>query len=120
MAYCCAAAFSEGETSALSMSAPQFSQPTFESWAAASSHSSSHSPSRHAWPVEVSHVWVVVHCMPAASQVCTSWPTHCVPPGTHEAHAWIAATHVIGALHVAVVCHEGELASPRHACRAPS
>jgi hypothetical protein len=38
----------------------------------------------------------------------------------HEGHAWFAATHVIGALHVSVVCQEGELASPRHACRASS
>src|SRR5580704_13241298 len=30
MAYCCAAAFSDGEMSALSRSAPQYSQPTFD------------------------------------------------------------------------------------------
>ena len=48
MAYCCAAAFSDGETSALSRSAPQYSQPTFDCSGDAWSQSCTHAPLRHA------------------------------------------------------------------------
>ena len=48
IAYCCAAALSDGEMSALSRSTPQYSQPTFESCCAACWQSCRQTPARHA------------------------------------------------------------------------
>ena len=48
MAYCWAAALSDGEMSALSRSAAQYSHPTLDSSAEAWLHSWVHAPSRHA------------------------------------------------------------------------
>src|ERR1700691_867341 len=108
MAYCCAAAFSEGDTSALSRSAPQYSQPTFDCSADAWSHSSWHAPPRHARPCVVSQARVGFHVWPEASQVTTDCSWQLVEPGLHTPHADRAGMQICpAALQSVVFCHEG-------------
>src|ERR1019366_3369308 len=108
MAYCCAAAFSDGDTSALSRSAPQYSQPTFDCSAEAWLHSCWHPPPRHAYPCVGSHTRVGFQVCPAASQVTTDCCSQLVEPGLHFAHADSAATQIWPAAPQSVVaCHRG-------------
>ena len=107
MAYCCCAAFSDADTTALSRSAAQYSQPTLESCCVARRQSCTHAPCRHAYPLVTSHVLPACHDVPVASQVATVCPWHSMSPGAHVAQASRDGAHTCPVVaQSVVVCHE--------------
>jgi hypothetical protein len=117
-ANCCDAALSEGDTIALSRSAAQYSQPTFDCWRVASAHRSTHTPRRQAIPFAPSHVSAASHAPPCASQRVTLGPSQRTSPGAHDAHARSDGAHTSPrAAQSSPAIHEG--AAPPHVTSTP-